>query len=755
MAGPKINCWQYMRCGREPGGGKAASQGVCPAAVDRSFEGINSGSCAGRFCWAVTGTLCGGRRQGTFAQKRASCLECPFYQRVQFEEGSANLRTKFLRFITPGGFLLRGLAFRRIARGTRLIRQGAPASHAFIIQRGACIELVEREGALYPIAQRGEGDVVGILTLLTGEPETAHVEAESDLEVWAVDPAALADMTRREPELYAFLTELAAERFDSRRPTAERAIGPYLAQEIIGRGGYSLVYRGVDTRSGRKVAIKMLRHHLALQPDFLAGFRREAEIIAGLRHPNIPRVYDTFERFRTLFIVMELLEGRALREILARQGRLAPPAALDFLRQAAAALAHAARAGLIHRDVHPGNMVVGRDGTLKLIDFGLACPPGEEGVAEEGALAYRAPELLEGEPAGAMSDIYALGITAFELVTGTTPHAEADARSFFERRRREEVPDPGGMLPGLPEGLREFIRIACRRDPAGRFRDAAAALAALEAAAARAGPPPAAARPVARRLATALVTAEVRSHVGRVRPTNQDRFFLAGRADGAVMLAVADGLGGEPFGEEAAEMVVAGLAEVAALAPGDAERGLAAAAVRLDRRIAAAARSGPERGGMGSTLVLACLRPGRACWVHVGDSRLYLWRRGVFSQVTQDQTLARFLLAEGALTAAQAAAGHYSCLIPDQYLGCGYCEPESGSFGLLPGDLLLFATDGLHRSVAAERLAEILGAPGGAGGKAEALVAAALAAGGEDNITALVAQAGEAAAAGAIEGGAP
>jgi protein phosphatase len=239
-----------------------------------------------------------------------------------------------------------------------------------------------------------------------------------------------------------------------------------------------------------------------------------------------------------------------------------------------------------------------------------------------------------------------------------------------------------------------------------------------------------------------------------VRPTNQDRFFLAARPDGAVFLAVADGLGGEPFGGVAADMVLSGLTEAAALAAGDEEKKLDAAARALDRRVAAAARGGPERGGMGSTLVLAWLIPGRAFWVNVGDSRLYLLRQGVFSQVTQDQTLARFLLEEGALTAEQARGGHYSCLVPDQYIGCGYCEPETGSFDLLPGDLLLLASDGLHRLVAAERLAALLGAPGGPGEKTAALVAAALAAGGEDNITALVAQV-ETAAAGATARGAP
>jgi PPM family protein phosphatase len=242
------------------------------------------------------------------------------------------------------------------------------------------------------------------------------------------------------------------------------------------------------------------------------------------------------------------------------------------------------------------------------------------------------------------------------------------------------------------------------------------------------------------RLQAPFAVAGVRSHVGRVRPTNQDRFWLSARRDGSVFLAVADGLGGDPFGEVAADLVISGLPEAEALPLGDEEHKLAELALRLDRQIEACARNTPDRGGMGSTLVLAWLRPGWVSWVHVGDSRLYLLRKGIFSQVTQDQTLARFLMEEGALTTEEVRRGHYSGLIPDQYLGCGYCEPETGNVALIPGDLLLLATDGLHRFVAAESLAALLATPGEMEAKARGLVAAAFAAGGEDNITALVAR---------------
>ena len=167
----KQNCWKYMRCGREPGGKNADRIGVCRAATDVSFDGINAGKCAGRFCWGVTGTLCGEEIQGTFAEKRDSCLKCSFYQRVQAEESVVNLRSKFLRFMLPGGRspLTREMTFRHIPKGERFITQGEIGDKAFVIQRGSCIVVVEKGEELHPIGHRGEGDIVGMISLLTGE----------------------------------------------------------------------------------------------------------------------------------------------------------------------------------------------------------------------------------------------------------------------------------------------------------------------------------------------------------------------------------------------------------------------------------------------------------------------------------------------------------------------------------------------------------------------------------------------------------
>ena len=147
----RLNCWEVMMCGREQGGKNIAELGVCPAATDPSFDGINSGKYGGRICWAVAGTLCGGCTQGSFVDKRPSCLDCDFYQMVQDEEGMANRRTKFLQFVFQENRspFFDKMTYRHVKSGERFLVQGAVEDNAYIIQRGSCLVIVEKEGELF------------------------------------------------------------------------------------------------------------------------------------------------------------------------------------------------------------------------------------------------------------------------------------------------------------------------------------------------------------------------------------------------------------------------------------------------------------------------------------------------------------------------------------------------------------------------------------------------------------------------------
>jgi serine/threonine protein kinase len=217
------------------------------------------------------------------------------------------------------------------------------------------------------------------------------------------------------------------------------------------------------------VAIKMMRHNLAMNSDFLESFRREAKTIAALNHENILRIYDIEERFRTVFIIMELLEGESLRGLLGRLKRLPVPLALDILLQICLGLDYAHRRGVIHRDLNPDNIYLIPGDRVKILDFGLACPVGTQDINLAGTAAYISPEQIEGDPVDARTDIYGLGILAYEMVTGAKPFEAEQVRDLLDLHLRNNIPDPAERVAGLPEELRRFIRKASRSDPTRRY----------------------------------------------------------------------------------------------------------------------------------------------------------------------------------------------------------------------------------------------------------------------------------------------
>ena len=472
MAGKKLNCWEFMKCQREPGGAKAGENGTCVAAMDSSYDGINCGENAGRICWAVAGTCCEGEIQGTFAEKRDSCTSCPFYRLVQKEEGTSNTAHKLLNYFSEEErkFLASKVTCKIVEAGERFITQGDVQQTAYVIQRGACLVIVEKDGQLHPVSHLGRGDIVGIRSFLTGEPQSTHAEAETTMELWALDKGLFDNISKEDPELLEFLTEIVASRFDSKRPTADRIIGKYMATDIIGRGAYSIVYKGLNTGLSMPVAIKMMRHHMAMDPDFINGFRNEAKTIASLKHENILRVYDIEERFNTVFIIEELIEGEPLEKMLGRLKCISPKLAVNFLIQICSGLQYAHEKGIIHRDINPTNIFVQQNDRLKILDFGLSCPIGTEDFASFGTMAYMAPEQINSEPMDQRTDIYALGVTAFEMLAGTKPFPETDPQKLIDLHLNCGIPDPAEVIPDIPERLRQFILKACQQSPEQRYQ---------------------------------------------------------------------------------------------------------------------------------------------------------------------------------------------------------------------------------------------------------------------------------------------
>ncbi|MGD8531665.1 MAG: serine/threonine-protein kinase, partial [Syntrophobacterales bacterium] len=189
-----------------------------------------------------------------------------------------------------------------------------------------------------------------------------------------------------------------------------------------------------------------------------------------LNHDNIVRVYDIEELFRTIFIIMEYLEGLPLDYILYRMPKLTVPKALDILLQVCTGLSYAHDQGIVHQDIKPANIFIQLDGRTKIVDFGLSCPPGTIDCSLPGTIYYMSPEQIEGETVDERTDIYSFGIMAYEMLTGQRPFLEDDPAKLMELHLKKDVPDPKALVPDLPYELNYFIKRATQKDPSARFK---------------------------------------------------------------------------------------------------------------------------------------------------------------------------------------------------------------------------------------------------------------------------------------------
>src|SRR3954452_22783594 len=258
--------------------------------------------------------------------------------------------------------------------------------------------------------------------------------------------------------------------------------GRYALTALIATGGMGQVWQARDTVLNRDVAVKGLRSEYTGDPTFVARFRAEAQLAAGLVHPNIAALFDYGEVVpdspgaeHLAYLVMELVRGEPLSQLIRRQVRLSPERTLDVLRQCAAGLAAAHAAGIVHRDVKPGNVLLGADGSVKLTDFGVALSTASVPLTLTGQVIgtphYLSPEQAAGGRATPASDVYALGVLGYECLAG---HRAFDAESSVQIALLHLNAAPAPLPDDVPTPVRQLIEASLVKDPAQRFPDGAA-----------------------------------------------------------------------------------------------------------------------------------------------------------------------------------------------------------------------------------------------------------------------------------------
>ncbi|GAA4694372.1 PASTA domain-containing protein [Nocardioides nanhaiensis] len=258
--------------------------------------------------------------------------------------------------------------------------------------------------------------------------------------------------------------------------------GRYRLLSRIARGGMATVYEALDLRLDRTVAVKVMHPGLGDDDEFAARFVREARAAARLSHPHVVAVHDQGDDDGTVFLVMELVQGHTLHEVIAKEAPMAPARALELLEPVLSALASAHRAGLVHRDVKPANVLIADDGRVKVADFGLAkaVSADTQHTATQGVLigtvSYLAPELVVEGRADTRADVYAVGVLLYELLTGVKPHEGETVIQVAYKHVHQDVPPPSQRVPHLPPYVDALVARATARDRTLRPADAAVML---------------------------------------------------------------------------------------------------------------------------------------------------------------------------------------------------------------------------------------------------------------------------------------
>ena len=380
------------------------------------------------------------------------------------------------RFVTPLPHnsicaFLNCLERKTVPGGTRLIDRTDGNDCFYIIQRGQCrVQFTEKDTAGQIPEIRGPGDVINEMALLSEPLKTLQVTCESDMLLWELKNTAFDAACCRHPGLKNLLTELFINKVERSPASGVRHIGRYTISRHIGAGSKSIVYKGRHRHLDLPVAIKMIIHSHTMSKAFINSFGKTGHQIQYLSHPNIVQILDIREQYRTLFILMEYLDGESLDSIFKRRNNLPFQRILRIILQAGSGLAHAHAHHIIHGNLSPANIYVLEHDHVKLLDFGLASSSTKITIDQKGHAPYQSPEQAMGKIGDHRSDIYTFGLIACELFTGRriveNDPPEKDAAS----------PQTSGSTPAdlirtcdLETPVKDIILKACHPVPEKRF----------------------------------------------------------------------------------------------------------------------------------------------------------------------------------------------------------------------------------------------------------------------------------------------
>ena len=364
------------------------------------------------------------------------------------------------------------MAPRSYAAGEAILRQGDSGDDLFVLQTGS-IRVIVRDNKDVVVFERiiHAPTVFGEMALVTNEPRSASIVAETEAGCLMVGKSSVKELFTRYPDTAVFLTRLVGERLMENQGI--RKVGKYEVLGRLGSGGVATVFEALHPTLGTPVALKMLSHSLVYDEGFADHFAEEARLVAQLDHPHITRVIDTEQAYGTHFIVMEKLTGELLEEIVEKGPLSSFEKIRRILREVAEALAYSHDRGFVHRDVKPENVFLLTDGRTKLMDFGIATRTDNDGGEERifGTPYYMSPEQILGRSLDGRSDLYSLGVMAYELITGDVPFDGDTIQELFQRHMREPLPPMQLLRSDVPEDLVEFVQRATQKAVKDRFED--------------------------------------------------------------------------------------------------------------------------------------------------------------------------------------------------------------------------------------------------------------------------------------------